>query len=124
MAAAIVMLLGILIAGLSLWGLVAPGRLVDLVHRVAARRGGIYVAVVVRLIMGVALIVAAPASAFPRVFGVLGWVAVIAAIGLAIMGRNRLLKFIAWYERLSPALLRLWLVFGFAFGGLLVYGVA
>lgn len=121
-AGPVVILFGILIAALSLWGLAVPGKLLDLVRGTAMRAGGIYIAVVARLILGAALIVAAPASTSPRLFTILGWAAVVAAVGLAVMGRARLLRFIAWYEGLSPALIRIWLVFGFAFGALLVYG--
>lgn len=124
MAHAIVLLLGLLIAALSLWGLFVPQRLIATVQGVATHTAGIYAAIAVRLIMGAALLVAAPASRFPLVFEGLGWVAVLAAVGLAFLGRERLLGFIAWYEGLSPALLRGWLVFGLGFGVFLIYGMA
>jgi len=85
---------------------------------------GIYVAVIVRLILGSALIIVAPASLFPIVFQVLGVIAIVAAIVLLLMGRERMRRFIAWFSaRFSAPIVRLWLLFGAAFGGFIVYGV-
>ena len=85
---------------------------------------GIYVAVIVRLILGSALIIVAPASLFPIVFQVLGVIAIVAAIVLLFMGRERMRRFIAWFSaRFSAPIVRLWLLFGAAFGAFIVYGV-
>ena len=86
---------------------------------------GIYVAVIVRLVLGSALIIVAPASLFPIVFQVLGVIAIVAAIAVLLMGRERMRRFLAWFsERFSAPIIRLWLLFGMAFGGFLVYGVS
>ena len=88
------------------------------------RHWGIYIAVIVRLVLGAALIIAAPASPFPIVFQVLGSIAIVAAVVLALLGRERIRKFTAWLSgRFSALIIRLWLLFGMAFGGFLVYGV-
>jgi len=108
---------------LSVFGLYSPARLTRMVRGAVERPWGIYLAVIVRLALGLALIVAAPGSRFPAVFEVLGWVALAAAVALVFLGRERLRSLVGWVDRLPRSLVRSWLVFGAAFGGFLVYGV-
>ena len=120
----IVLLLGVTIFVLSGWGILAPDKLITLVTSTMDRRWGIYIAVIVRLVLGAALIGAAPSTSFPIAFQVLGWIAIVAAAVLVVVGRERLHKFIVWWsEQFSASLIRLWLLFGLAFGAFLVYGV-
>lgn len=119
----VILALGVTVCAMSLWGLFAPGKMMKLVGGVADKDWGIHFAVIVRLLLGAALIIAAPASRFPQVFQFLGWFAVIAAIAIVFMGRERLRRFVGWFDRLSPALIRTWLLFGIAFGALLIYGI-
>ena len=100
-------------------------RLVAAIKSVASvldEKWGIYFGVIVRLVLGAALIIAAPNSLFPFVFRVLGWIAILAALALIIIGRKNTRKLIAWFEQLSTPVIRLWLLFGMAFGGFLIYG--
>ncbi len=120
---AIVLLLGVVIFGLSAWGMYSPGSLVKLVTRTMNESYGMYLAVIVRLILGASLIVVAPVSRFPIVFEVLGWIAIVAAIGLVFIGRDNVRRILAWFGRFSNSMIRLWLVFGMAFAGFLIYGV-
>jgi len=120
----IVIAVGVLVCVLSAWGISSPGRLVELVRAAMEKDWGIYLAVVVRLLLGLALIVAAAGSRFPLIFEALGWIAIVAAIVLALMGRSRIRELVNWFSRLSPTLIRMWLLSGFAFGGFLIYGVA
>jgi len=119
----VVVLVGFAVFLLSAWGIVFPGKLIAMVSGVMDRASGMYAAVGVRIVLGLALIFVAPVSKFPHVFEVLGWIAIAAAIGLPIVGRTRIQRLIAWLTRLPPALIRVWLIFGLLFGGFLVYGV-
>ena len=121
---AVVLVFGIVVGVLSIWGIIAPTRLISIVRSVMDRGFGIYAAVIARVLLGVALIIAAAESRFPTGFEILGWIAIAAAVGLAFIGRERLRKFIGWFDRFSPAQIRLWLVLGIVFGGFLVYGVS
>jgi hypothetical protein len=38
--------------------------------------------------------------------------------------QQRMRRFVAWFDRLSPVFIRLRIVMGIAFGGFLVYGVS
>ena len=109
---------------LAAWGIFAPDKLKSSVTSAMDKYWGIYVAVVFRLALGLALIVVAPASRYPVVFRVLGLLTIIAAIVVALMGRERIQRFLKWFsERFSAPIVRLWLLFGMAFAGFLVYGV-
>lgn len=119
----VVLAFGVVVCALSLWGSVAPARMMTLVYGVLDKDWGIHLAVIIRLLLGTALIIAAPASRFPRIFEILGWITVVAAIGIVLMGRARLRRFVGWFQRLSPAMIRTWLLFGIAFGAFLVYGI-
>lgn len=119
----IVLALGAIVCALSAWGLFAPDKILKLVNGALQKDWGIHVAVLARLLLGAALIIAAPQSRFPLIFEILGWIAVVAAVVILFMGRGRLRKFVAWFERFSPAMIRVWLLFGIAFGAFLVYGI-
>ncbi len=120
----------VLVAGISLcmfaaWGIYAPKKLLQSVKGMMDADWGIYFAVIVRLMLGVALIITAPGSRFPLVFQIVGWVAIIAGVAAAFIGRERLRRFTNWwFERFSPSGIRLWVLFAMAFGGFLIYGVS
>ncbi len=120
----IVLAIGVAVIALAAWGVFAPEKLMAFVASAMDKHWGIYIAVIVRLVLGSALIVVAPTSHFPIVFQTLGVIAILAAIVLVFMGRERLRRFVVWWsERFSARMIRLWLLFGMAFGGFLVYGV-
>jgi hypothetical protein len=119
-----VLLLGASLCLFAAWGVFAPQKLLQWVKDVMDADWGIVFAVVIRLLLGAALIVAAPASRFPTVFLVLGWIAIAAAIAAMLMGRERLRRFVDWWiERFSPAGVRFWVLLALAFGAFLIYGV-
>ncbi len=119
----VVLAFGAFMCAVSLWGMLAPKKMMQLVNGVMDKEWGIYFAVIVRLLLGAALILAASGSRFPEFFEILGWIAIIAAVGILLMGRERLRRFVGWFNRLSPTVIRAWLLFGIAFGAILVYGV-
>ena len=120
----IVLVFGATIAVAAAWGFFAPNKLMTFVSSTMDQPWGIVVAVVARLVLGAALIGVAPASAFPIVFQVLGALAIVAAVALAIAGRERVRRFMNWWiERFSASINRAWLLIGAAFGAFLVYGV-
>jgi len=120
----VVLMLGATIVLFAAWGIRSPERLMTFATSTLDQRWGIYVAVVVRLVLGAAMIGVAPASSFPFLFQILGWITIVAAVILGVAGRERVREFLAWWtERFSASTNRLWLLFGIAFGAFLVYGV-
>jgi hypothetical protein len=120
----VVLALGAIICLFSVWGFIAPDKIWKMINGVMDKDWAIHVAVIMRLLLGAALIIAAPQSRFPHVMEVLGWIAIIAAIAILFMGRDRLKKFIAWFQRMTNTIVRVWLLFGFAFGAFLIHSVA
>jgi len=113
---------GVLICLGSLAGIVAPAGLIGVIHSVMQRPGVLFFAVTVRLALGVLLLLTAPSSLFPLGFRVIGAIAICAALVLPMVGRARILQLMEWFAGLPAWTIRAWLVFGFAFGGFLIYG--
>ncbi|WP_394172123.1 hypothetical protein [Thalassotalea litorea] len=59
-------------------------------------------AVVVRLLLGVALIWVATQSSFPMVFQILGSLSIIAALAFLIIGRQRFQSILKWALSIGP----------------------
>jgi len=118
----VIAIVGVLVCLGCIVGIASPSTLLGVVRAFMNKPGLIYLAVAVRLALGVLLILAAPASLFPMVFRVIGAIAIIAALALIFMGRVRIIKLVEWFVRMPPAAIRAWLIFGFAFGAFLVYG--
>jgi hypothetical protein len=119
----VVLVFGILIGALGIWGMIDPRKMIGLVKGVSGQATGIIVAIAGRIILGVALIVAAPVATFPRTFAILGWIALIAAVGLAAIGRKGMQAIVNRVSRLPDLALRIALVAALLFGGALVFGV-
>ncbi len=117
----IISVFGVLIAVMSLWGLVQPQAVVRLVRSVATSRFGLAFAVSVRVLLGFALIFAASSTPFPQIIFALGVIALLAALGLLIMGMERVNQLVDWFAKASATTLRAAFVFGAAFGGFLLY---
>jgi uncharacterized membrane protein YjfL (UPF0719 family) len=112
---------GTVIALLCIWGLFSPQKLVDYVKGVMDDSRGLAIAVGMRILLGLALLVAAGSSQFPQIFQVLGWLALAAAVVLLIVGAELPRKLIAGVAAMNPLLIRVWLLFGVAFGAFLSF---
>lgn len=120
----IIVLIGILIVLLSLWGIASPAQLIRTVHSVMNKSWGMPLAVGVRIILGVSLLFAAPASKFVVLFKALGWLALVAAAVIPVIGRKRLDSVLDWFQALPRFVTRLWLMFGVLFGAFILYGIS
>jgi len=117
----IIFLFGVATCIVCALGIYAPNRLIEAVKSIWGKSWGIYAAVIVRLLLGALLIIAAPDARFPVVFKVLGWLSIIAAILIPSLGRTRFGRLIDWFTALPSLLVRFWLLFGIAFGGFLIF---
>lgn len=119
--ATIVVILGALIAALGAVGVGSPGVLMRLATSFWRSERSIYTAAAIRLILGVALIVAAPDCRFPAAVRILGAISIAGAIIVPVLGFNRLRSLIDWWASRPHALIRAWCLLVMAFGGFLVY---
>ena len=78
-------------------------------------------AVVVRLVIGVLLIYQSNISKFPLVIEIIGWLSIVAAIMMAVMGRRNFNRLMSWALSLSKPLGRVGGVLAVAFGAFLIY---
>lgn len=78
-------------------------------------------AVVVRLILGALLINQSSISKFSLVIEVIGWLSIVAAISLAIIGRRNFTRIMSWALSLSMPFGRFGGIVAVAFGVFLIY---
>jgi len=80
-------------------------------------------AVVVRIIIGVALITCAAESKYPTTILILGWVSIVAATVLGVMGRTNFRRLMSWALGLAPSFGRIGGLLAILFGGFLIHAV-
>jgi hypothetical protein len=78
-------------------------------------------AVVVRLVLGVLLIYQSSISKFPFVIEIIGWLSLVAAIVLAVMGRRNFNRLMSWALSFAKPIGRVGGVLAAAFGAFLIY---
>ncbi len=118
--ALIVSLLGALLTLLGVFGFFSPQGFMLYVSSWQSERR-IRLALAIRLVFGVVLIMAAPSCRFSEAVRILGIIAVVAAVIGAFVGTDRLRALIEWWNRRSPAFIRVWMLAVIAFGAFLVY---
>lgn len=118
----IVMAFGGVICAICAISMYSPSRLISAVRTIGESRWGIYAAVIVRILLGALLILTASDTRFPLFFKVLGTLSMVGAIVISFMGRGRIGALLSWFERVSTLGIRLYLLFGAAFGAFLIYG--
>jgi len=78
-------------------------------------------AVVVRLALGALLIYQSSASKFPFVIEVIGWLSIVAAMSLAVIGRHNFNRLMSWALSLSKPFSRVGGIIAVVFGAFLIY---
>ena len=119
-----VKLFGLLMILLCIWGMVTPKALMGWVLQFWRQSWGMYLAVAIRIGLGILFIMAADQTRFPEVFNFLGYLMIIAAGVIALTGRERLDKFMQWWQEKPAIFMRTWLVFGLLFGVFIYYAVS
>lgn len=115
-----VTVIGTLIAGIGVFGFVAPKRLMGIIERFRSP-AGLWYAVGVRLVIGILLVLAAADCRLPTFVNTIGIFMIVAVVVLPIMGQRRFNALIDWWTQRPSALLRLWTLVAGPFGGLLIY---
>jgi uncharacterized membrane protein YqgA involved in biofilm formation len=112
--------LGALIVLVGLVGLLAPARFRAAFNNTTSQ-SRFLAAIILRLGVGALLWVAADTLRFPQLMRIIAAISIFAAVGVLIMGRERLNKLVDWWLARPHGLLRLSTAFAAAFGGFLVY---
>ena len=112
--------LGVLILVLGLVGFTAPQRFRAMFAGMTSRQRFI-AAIVLRLGGGVLLWLVADELRFPQVMRIIAVIAIAAAVGILVMGQERLDRLVDWWLGMSDSWLRVSTLFAAAFGAFLVY---
>ena len=110
-----------LVAGIII--LINPETIFDLLRRKSESLGMHILAVAVRITLGIALIGCAAASKYPTAILILGWISVIAAVGLGAIGRTNFKRLMSWALGLSSSFGRIGGLLAALFGGFLIHAV-
>lgn len=111
----------IIIAGIII--VINPETVFGLMRRNMESFGLHVLAVVVRIILGAALIICAAASRYPTTILILGWVSIAAATILGVMGRINFKRLMSWALGLAPSFERIGGLAAILLGGFLVHAV-
>ncbi len=119
----VIMLFGTatIVAGIII--VINPESVFGLMRRKLESLGLHILAVVVRIIIGVALIMCATESKYPTAILILGWISIVAAPVLGIMGRANFRRLMSWALNLKPSFGRVGGFLAILFGGFLIHAV-
>ncbi len=124
LARLLIVLFGAALVALALYGFVKPGWLLSWIKRLFTTVYAIPLTAGTRLLMGAVLLLAAPAARFPVTFEVIGWIAIVAAVVIVLVGRDSLSRWIDWWLSVfTPAITRIWLLLALVFGCFLIFAV-
>jgi uncharacterized membrane protein YidH (DUF202 family) len=118
----IALVFSLFVAALGALGLVSPSRILHVV-RYFQTPTGLYIAAALRLVMGLALLFAAPASRAPEVLRILGVFIIAAGVVTLFIGLERARRLVDWWSAKGPALVRVQGAFALALGLLLAYAL-
>ena len=119
----IIILFGIatIVAGLII--VINPDTVFGLLRRKFESLGLHISAVVVRIILGAVLIICAAESKYPTAILIIGWISIVAAAVLGIMGRTNFKRLMSWALNVAPSFGRLGGLLAILFGGFLIHAV-
>lgn len=121
--AVVAFFVGLLIAAEGALGLVVPGAFVSIV-RFFQVPPVIYMAAVVRVLIGVVLVRAAPASRAPSVLRILGFVVAIGGLLTPFVGTRLANVILGWWTTGGTGVVRMWAGFALVLGVIILYAVA
>ncbi len=119
----IILLFGILILSGGALLIFKPDSIFSQFKRYGDSLGLHVFAVIVRIILGIALVIGAAESRYPVVLQILGWLTISAALVLSMIGRERFKGLINWAVGIKPLFQRLMGILAVLFGCFLVYAV-
>lgn len=117
----LIILFGILIIIAGAWLLIDPKMIMGFLASQHEQLWIHCIAVVTRIVLGMALIMQSSVSRFPTIIEILGWLAIIAAIVLAVIGRGHFKRLMNWLLTGLKPYARFGGLISTVFGGFLIY---
>ncbi|MBI2877925.1 MAG: hypothetical protein HYY20_13700 [Candidatus Tectomicrobia bacterium] len=118
----LIALFGFFIGTLGLLGMIDPERLLRFARRWQSP-AGLYLAALLRVVLGLLLFLTAPDSHVPGILHVLGGIIFTSGLATPLVGLARFQRILGWWADRSPAFKRAWAGCALAFGLLLLYAV-
>jgi len=118
----IALLSGLLIIAVGALGVASPPRLLALVARSQSQQG-LYALAGIRVMVGVALFLAAAGSRAPAFLQIFGATAVLAGLATPVFGIHRFQAILSWWSLLPVAVLRSWCLLVVGLGAAVVWAV-
>ena len=113
-----------ILGGLTcIYGILHPRPLVNWVTTFWDKPPSLYLAVLVRLILGALLLWVAPETKFPLGFAIFGYLALTAAVVIPLLGREKIGRLLNWLRDAPSPALRLWLVVGLILSCFIFFGL-
>lgn len=116
-------MLSVLIMAMSIYGVVQPRKLMELVRRFMINPG-VWGAVAIRLLLAGLLWLTAEVSHTPITFKVLALLTLLAAIAMPMVGAARMMKFIDYVAAWPPIAIRIQCLLGVALGAFLLWSLS
>ncbi len=104
------------------WGVFAPGSIFTFISGWSSKNG-FWLAVLLRLVFGLSLWLAAPDTKLPEALRGLGAISIVGAAILPLVGYARFERMIAWWTRRPPFAMRLWSLLAVAIGALVLWSL-
>ena len=118
----VALIICLLTAAFGALGIVSPSRLLDVV-RYFQTPVGLYFAAGIRVLLGVALLFAAPASRAPGFIYILGFLIIVIGVITLVFGLERFRRLLDWWSAQGSAFVRGWAVLALLFGLSLAYAI-
>jgi len=119
----LIQLIGFAIVLIGIAVLIWPGTVFDYAREHAWQPWLRFLAIAIRLAIGILLVLYAGQSRYPLVLAIIGWLSIAAALVLALIGRERVARFIEWAIAFARPWARVAGVGALALGAFLVYAV-
>ena len=103
-------------------GVLSPGALLRF-NKLWRSAAALYLAGIIRVVFGGALLLAAPYSDFPQFLQIFGVLSILTALSLPVMGVDRARRFLDWWTDRSPNFVRLWSLLAVVMGAFLLVAV-
>lgn len=114
----------LLILAASFILLIKPTIIMDFIQTNAELKGLYGIAILARLILGLALITLAEISRYPLVITAIGWIAIISAVVFIIMGSQQFAAMMKWMSSRVRPWARVGGIAGILFGAFLLHAFA
>ena len=118
----VALIICLLTAAFGALGIVSPSRLLGLVRRLQTPMG-LYFAAGIRVLLGVALLFAAPTSRAPGLIYIVGVFIIVIGVITPFFGLERFRSLLDWWSAQGSAFVRGWAVLALLFGLSLAYAL-